>query len=58
MNGSGFGSMLADIVYLNEWLNNVLDDSSILAVTLMSLAQHHDLWNTGLILGKISKMAI
>jgi hypothetical protein len=58
MNGTGFGSMLADIVYLNELVYNALDDASILGVTLISLGQHHDLWNTGLILGKVSKMAI
>ena len=58
MDGTGFGSILADFWYLGEIGWNMLDDSMVIALSLVSFMQHKDLYNVGLLLGKTCKILI
>ncbi len=57
-DGVGFKRIIAGILLINEVLINTLDDIFVLLMAWMAIQEHGDIFDFGLILGKVSKIMI
>jgi hypothetical protein len=51
-----FGGILSSIWWLHVNIMNVIDDGMVISLSLISVWQHKDLFNLGLLLGKALKL--
>ena len=58
MDGKGFGSILSNAWWVIEFVSNLIDDGIILSTSFLSFTQHMDLFNVGLMSGRLCKMLI